>query len=150
MWRRWWLAVSPMVEFDVRWSLAEFYAGGFPDVVVVGDYPDSWFGARDWHVPSVRDVPGFWRRFRPQGPYAVVALNFQLRGGQAEADAMVGLCDGADRLIIEWATEAEHLVFPPSMLVNKRRRMAEILLDLTVVKPSDYGVKALRTFQVWR
>lgn len=140
-----------MVEFDVRWSLAEFYAGGFPEAVIIGDYPDSWlFGMRDWHIPSVMHVPDFWRRFNHRNPYVVIAMNFQLRGGQAEADAMVEMCDGAERLILEWGTEAEHPVFPPSMLVNKRRRVAEILLDLTMIKASDNDVKALRTFQVWR
>lgn len=152
---RWeYLSVNP---FDVRYVIAEHFVSDFPEVVDVGTYKRELnLKKKLWCVDPLGSTDGFrgtvaefWREFNPSGPYGVVCLGFDLQGGQAEVDAMVELCQGADRLVLEWATEYEQPVIAPSFLVDRRRLLADIHLDLTAPNVPGHPVYSLRQLQVW-
>lgn len=140
---------SELVDTVKIWNaLVPLCVQGCADVVQLYTTEDLTVQGR---LRNVRYGRTFMEAFKPRNAYAVLLLDYQFDGGfvperaQEETDALVTLCQNADVVVLEHRDPLYESVFHPSILVNERKKVLDILIDRTIP-----GYDHSRVFQAWR
>ncbi len=158
----------------VRQALAAHFLSGVPTIVEIGGYlnPISDHLVHDAETvivvdPKIAAFEGVIRggacavshiRAKYQAidlsklprPYALVMLGYSMKGfgGRAAVDpALLDLLDGAQRVVIEWATELERATSPGPALLSRPALRQVCRIDFTledgVIDASPYASRTL-------